>query len=115
MGADKDPMSIELDIRHTFIAESLVQLGNQIPSPTQAAIIYPKGHWYGEQKESTAPTKGILYYLQHPDDRIKQFNQYNEMFSGEPTWEDFFKIRNYMPTKNGWQQQAIIELSTSAK
>lgn len=115
MGGDKDPMGVELDIRHVFIAESLVQLGEEVLQPTKTALIYPKGHWNGEQKEGMAYTKGILFYLQNPEEREKQFKKYCDQFSGKQTWEDFFKIRRYTPTQDGWKQEEATTLSTSGK
>jgi len=115
MGGDKDPMGVELDIRHVFIAESLSQLGEEILQPTKTAIIYPKGHWYGEQEGGTPHTKGILFYLQNPDKRQEQFKRYCDEFSGKQTWEDFFKIRRYTPVQDGWKQEETMILSTSNK
>ncbi|GAB4027130.1 MAG: hypothetical protein Fur0011_4470 [Candidatus Microgenomates bacterium] len=107
MVSAKDPMGIELDIRHVFIAESLSQIGVSDNSPDQAAIIYPTGHWFGEPKHGT---KGILHYLNDPEDRKRQFDKYNSKFSERLAYNDFYRLRSYSPNGTEWVKKPDIVL-----
>ncbi len=107
MAGDKDPMGIELDIRHVFIAESLSQIGTSDNSPEQAAIIYPAGHWFGEPQHGT---KGILHYLEDPEDRKRQFDRYNRKLSERLAYNDFYRLRSYSPNGSDWVEKPDIVL-----
>ncbi len=107
MTGDKDPMGIELDIRHVFIAESLSQIGLSDNSPEQAAIIYPPGHWYGEPERGT---KGILHYLNDSEARKRQFDRYNSKFSERLAYNDFYRLRSYSSNGTLWVERPDITL-----
>lgn len=112
--SDITPMGFEQDLRHTFIAEGLEQLGNISSKPTKAATIYPSGHWYGVS-DKMPQTKGILYYLENPDQRRLKFEYYCEKFNDRLAWEDFFQVRNYQVQNNKWIQKSGFKLAQQDK
>lgn len=100
-------IKLERDLRRVFIATAIVKLGEILPENSSAAIIYPPGHWYGENNEP-----GIINYLQNETLREQTFSQYESIYGKILPLKSLFRTRYYKPEEGKWIKQGGFSIKS---
>lgn len=96
----------ETDLRRVFIAQGLHQLSKMVKPGTQAAIIYPGGHWHGDYLNGGI---GIKDFIENDQLRGSFYNEFAR-FRKARYYKDLYNTRAFILNEHQWVRQPGFEL-----